>query len=44
VMYETAFQRLQPGQAAMMASITALVSYAVIRLFRKLFERDVRIA
>lgn len=44
VMYETAFQRLQPGHAAMMAIITAVVSYAVIQLLRKLFERDVKIA
>jgi multiple sugar transport system permease protein len=44
VMYETAFQRLQPGHAAVMAIVTALVSYAVIRLVRKLFEREVTLA
>lgn len=44
VMYETAFQRLQPGHAAVMAILTALVSYAVIQVFRKLFEKDVKIA
>lgn len=44
VMYETAFQRLQPGHAAMMAIITALISYGAIRLLRKLFERPVKLA
>lgn len=43
IMYETAFQRLQPGRAAMMAIITAVVSYIAIQLFRKFFERDVEI-
>jgi multiple sugar transport system permease protein len=43
VMYETAFQRLQPGHAAMMAIITALISYVAIQIFRKLFERQVDI-
>ena len=43
VMYETAFQRLRPGHAAMMAIITGVVSYLVIRLFRRFFERDVQI-
>ena len=38
---ETAFQRLQPGRAAMMAIITAIVSYITIQLFRKFVERDV---
>ena len=41
IMYETAFQRLQPGHAAMMAIITAVVSYITIQLFRKFIERDV---
>lgn len=44
VMYETAFQRLQPGHAAMMAILTALVSYAVIQVVRRLFEREVKIS
>lgn len=43
VMYETAFQRLRPGHAAVMAILTALVSYAVIRLVRRLLEREVKI-
>lgn len=43
IMYETAFQRLQPGRAAMMAIITAVVSYITIQLFRKFVERDVEI-
>lgn len=41
IMYETAFQRLQPGRAAAMAILTALVSYVAIRLFRKIVEREV---
>lgn len=41
IMYETAFQRLQPGRAAMMAIITAVVSYITIQLVRKFLERDV---
>lgn len=44
VIYETAFQRLQPGHAAMMAILTALASYAVIRLLRRLIERDVKLS
>jgi multiple sugar transport system permease protein len=44
VMYETAFQRLRPGHAAVMAIITAVVSYIAIRLFRRFFERDVEAA
>lgn len=43
VMYETAFQRLRPGHAAVMAILTALVSYAVIQLVRRLLEREVKI-
>jgi multiple sugar transport system permease protein len=43
VMYETAFQRLQPGHAAMMAIITAVVSYCAIQVFRKFVERPVQI-
>lgn len=41
IMYETAFQRLQPGRAAMMAIITAIASYITILLFRKFIERHV---
>lgn len=44
VMYETAFQRLRPGHAAVMAILTALASYAVIVLVRRLFEREVKTA
>ncbi|PCI60814.1 MAG: sugar ABC transporter permease [Gammaproteobacteria bacterium] len=43
VMYETAFKRLQPGRAALMAIILAGVSYLVVRVVRKLFERDLEI-
>jgi multiple sugar transport system permease protein len=41
VMYETAFLRLQPSRAALMSVILAAASYLVIKLVRKLFERDV---
>lgn len=44
VMFETAFQRLQPGHAAMMAIIVAMVSYASIQLFRKCAERPVELS
>ncbi len=43
VMYETAFSRLQPGRAALMAIIIALVSYAVIKIMRRAFERNVEL-
>ena len=41
VMYETAFTRLQPGRAALMAIIIAVISYALIKIMRKLIEKDV---
>jgi multiple sugar transport system permease protein len=41
VMYETAFLRLQPSRAALMSVIIAADSYLVIKLVRRLFERDV---
>ncbi len=43
VIYETAFSRLQPSRAALMAMIIALVSYALIKLVRRLFEKRVEI-
>ncbi|PCI46200.1 MAG: sugar ABC transporter permease [Alphaproteobacteria bacterium] len=43
VMYETAFSRLQPGRAALMAIIIAVASYVVIRLMRKILEKDVEL-
>ncbi len=43
VMYETAFSRLQPGRAALMAIIIALASYAVIKIMRKAFEKNVEL-
>lgn len=44
VIYETAFQRLQPGRAAMMSVIVAAASYLLIRIARKVLERDVKLA
>lgn len=44
VMYETAFSRLQPGRAALMAIIIAIVSYGLIKIMRKLIEKDVVLA
>lgn len=44
VIYETAFRRLQPGHAAMMSVIVATASYLLIRITRKLLERDVKLA
>lgn len=43
VMYETAFSRLQPGRAALMAIIIAVASYVVIKLMRKILEKDVEL-
>lgn len=43
VMYETAFSRLQPGRAALMAIIIAIASYVVIKIMRKIIEKDVRL-
>lgn len=44
IIYETAFRRLRPTHAAMMSMIVAGVSYALIRLMRLLFEREVKLA
>jgi multiple sugar transport system permease protein len=44
VMYETALNRLQPTRAALMSIIVAIASYAIIKLFRKLFEKDVELS
>ncbi|NOZ42223.1 MAG: sugar ABC transporter permease [Alphaproteobacteria bacterium] len=41
VMYETAFSRLQPGRAALMAIIIAVASYLAIVVIRKTLEKDV---
>lgn len=43
VMYETAFSRLQPNRAALMGIIVALASYLVIKVIRKLMEKDVEL-
>ena len=44
IIYETAFRRLQPTHAAMMSIIVAAASYALIRVMRVLFEREVKLA
>lgn len=44
IIYETAFRRLQPNHAAMMSMIVAGLSYALIRLMRVFFEREVKLA
>ncbi len=41
VMYETAFSRLQPSRAALMAIIIAVASYLMIKVMRKILEKDV---
>lgn len=41
VMYETAFSRLQPSRAALMAIIIAVASYLMIKVIRKILEKDV---
>lgn len=43
LVFETAFRQLQPSQAALMGIIIAACSYLLIKLIRKLFERDVNI-
>jgi len=44
VMYETAFNRLQPAWAALMTIIVAVAAYLVIKVFRMLFEKDVELS
>jgi multiple sugar transport system permease protein len=43
VIFETAFRRLQPSHAALMGIIIAVCSYCVIKLIRKLIEKDVTV-
>lgn len=43
IIYETAFRRLQPSHAAIMSVIVAAVSYLLIRITRKLLEKDVKL-
>ena len=43
VMYETAFHRLQPGRAALMAIIIALASYLLVQIMRRLLEKEVKL-
>ncbi|MFN4223188.1 MAG: carbohydrate ABC transporter permease [Fervidobacterium nodosum] len=40
-MYDTAFKRIDPSYATTVAIITALVSYGLVMLIRKLFEKEV---
>lgn len=44
IIYETAFRRLRPSHAAIMSLIVAGVSYALIRVMRLIFEREVKLA
>jgi multiple sugar transport system permease protein len=44
VMYETAFSRLQPSRAALMAIIIAVISYLLIKIIRKVLERNVELS
>lgn len=43
VMYETAFQKMDPTYAATMSIFVAIVSFLIIKVTRKLFEKDVEI-
>ncbi len=43
VIYESAFHRLQPGRAALMAVIIAIVSYLAIKIMRKILEKNVEL-
>ncbi|MEN3043006.1 MAG: sugar ABC transporter permease [Fervidobacterium sp.] len=40
-MYDTAFKRIDPSYATTVAIITALVSYGIVMLIRKIFEKEV---
>ncbi|MGQ9856795.1 MAG: carbohydrate ABC transporter permease [Fervidobacterium sp.] len=40
-MYDTAFKRIDPSYATTVAIVTALVSYGIVMLIRKLFEKEV---
>lgn len=40
-MYDTAFKRINPSYATTVAIVTALVSYAIVMLIRKFFEKEV---
>ncbi|ATY32217.1 carbohydrate ABC transporter permease [Sphingomonas psychrotolerans] len=44
MIYETAFRRLQPSHAAMMSILVSLISYLLVVLARRLFERKVVLA
>ena len=44
IIYETAFRRLRPSHAAIMSIIVAAVSYALIRVMRLIFEREVKLS
>ncbi|MCX7654620.1 MAG: sugar ABC transporter permease [Fervidobacterium sp.] len=40
-MYDTAFKRIDPSYATTVAIVTALVSYGLVMLIRKIFEKEV---
>lgn len=43
IIYETAFSRLQPGHAALMAIIIAIASYTLVKIIRRILEKDVEL-
>ena len=43
VMYETAFQKMDPTYAATMSIFVAMASYGIVKITRKLLEKDVDI-
>lgn len=43
VMYETAFRKMDPTYAAAMSIFVAIVSFGIIKITRKVFEKDVDI-
>ena len=43
VMYETAFQKMDPTYAATMSIFVAIASFGIIKLTRKLLEKDVTV-
>ncbi|WP_028862459.1 carbohydrate ABC transporter permease [Psychromonas aquimarina] len=43
VMYEAAFQRMEPSWAATMSIFVAIISFGLIWLLRKLFEKNIEI-
>ena len=40
-MYDTAFKRINPSYATTVAVVTAMMSYGLVMLIRRLFEKEV---